>query len=165
MSDQYLIRPLTLEEVRLTSDLGNSIYPLSLNESFESSLSKYLFYPLGSLGLVIDGEIVGYAIGFPWKGDKIVLANFCGPYPEDPDRLYIHDVAIKQEFRRNGHGRDLFKAMIDVGKTAGFRKFSLVAVSNISGRIAASLGFEYRETILYSHGSGAIVMDLDLDKL
>lgn len=53
--------------------------------------------------LVSDDALSGYLLAHPWRrGAPPALDSLIGALPDDPDCLYIHDIAIVPE--RRGHG-------------------------------------------------------------
>jgi hypothetical protein len=60
---------------------------------------KMRLYPDGCRVLAADDGIVGYGLAHPWMQQQIPpLDGFLGQLPDDPDCLYVHDVAVLPEF-------------------------------------------------------------------
>ena len=147
-----MIRNLKKSEIKLASDLADSIYPKELEESFETFENKFLFYPAGFLGYFIDGKLIGYIVGHSWKGNDLVPLNYVIKEIKNPDGFYIHDVAISPEYQGRGYGKELMKAIIELAIKEGFRKFLLVAVNEKSKGMIEKFGFKVSNKLEYSPG-------------
>jgi len=119
------IRKMTIEDLQQVCAIENETFsdPWS-EEDFSNSLQEannaYLLAEL-------DGVIAGY----------------CG-YWGIAGEGYIYNVAVKQEFRRQGLGYQMLKTLIDESADRGITSFTLeVRASNEPAiRLYESLGFE-----------------------
>ena len=119
------IRKMTMEDLQQVCAIENETFsdPWS-EEDFRNSLQEannaYLLAEL-------DGVIAGY----------------CG-YWGIAGEGYIYNVAVKQEFRRQGLGYQMLKTLIDESADRGITSFTLeVRASNEPAiRLYESLGFE-----------------------
>jgi len=119
------IRKMTMEDLQQVCAIENETFsdPWS-EEDFSNSLQEannaYLLAEL-------DGVIAGY----------------CG-YWGIAGEGYIYNVAVKQEFRRQGLGYQMLKTLIDESADRGITSFTLeVRASNEPAiRLYESLGFE-----------------------
>jgi len=159
---EIMIRQLRKKEVKTASDLGDSIYPDELGESLKSFENKFLFYPEGFLGYFVGKKLIGYIIGHPWKGEKVVPLDYLGKFPKNPDCFYVHDVAVNPSYRGKGYGKELVKNIIIVGKKKGFKKFMFVAVNEIVRTLCENHGFVKVADILYGHNVKSYKMMLNI---
>jgi ribosomal protein S18 acetylase RimI-like enzyme len=145
-----MIRPLKENEIKLASDLADEIYPAELEESYETFLNKFSFFPEGFLGVFDQGKLVGYIVGHPWDSRKgVVPLNFKINKVETPNCFYIHDLAVANSYRGKGHGKKLFSELMNLARENGFRKFLLVAVSDKSRAFVEKFGFDFTGKINY----------------
>lgn len=129
-----IIRPLFAEEVERASELADLVYPTDFYESQEVFENKFLFFPLGFLGLFNsdkNSELRGYIIGHPWHGLEPVKLNSPIELKGPADLFYIHDVLISpyECYRGKGHSKELVKSILEIGRNSGFSKFLCVAVN------------------------------------
>jgi hypothetical protein len=93
--------PLTINDLGRVDCIANVIHS-GLPERTEVFSEKIRLFPRGCFKYIYTDRIVGYGISHPWKLFSIPeLDAFLGNCPDNPDCLYIHDVAILQEAR--GH--------------------------------------------------------------
>ena len=80
-----------------------------------------------------------------------------------PDQFYLRVMGVRREFRGQGLGRELFEQQIEMGRSAGFRRFCLhVEPGNTAMlRLNESVGFRtVRES---SSGSGKTLLEMSLE--
>lgn len=146
-----MIRKLKLAEVKLASDLADSVYPHELFESLKTFENKFIFFPDCFLGLFINGKLEGYIVGHPWKGEELVPLNYkFGNNSEEYDCFYLHDIVVSPNYRRKGYGAKLTKAILDIGQKKGFNKFLLVAVNDKSRKMCEKFGFRVIKKVEYA---------------
>jgi ribosomal protein S18 acetylase RimI-like enzyme len=146
-----MIRQITFQEVKTASDLADLVYPSELGESLESFQKRFSFYPPGFLGYFVSDALVGYITGHPWKGNDVVPLNYDFASPvKEPDRFYIHDVAIAAEHRGKLYSKLLFNSLLNKGRYEGFGKFMCVAVSGAGKKLAETFGFGAVAEIQYA---------------
>src|SRR3989344_158639 len=111
----------TAEETKWTSLLESDISEvdkiareihLTLPERREVFSEKLTLFPAGCFKFMFEGKMMGYAFSHPWTLYSVPsLDDFLHTLPENPDCIYIHDVAILPAARgRNAAG--LFIAQI-----------------------------------------------------
>ena len=78
----------------------------ALPEREDVFAEKLRLFPSGCFKLMFEGKMAGYAFSHPWNLYSIPLLNdFLRALPDNPDCLYIHDVAILPTARgRNAAG-------------------------------------------------------------
>lgn len=132
---------------------------------FENRLT---LYPQGCL--VLDeppGGVAGYLIAYPWMwGSAPALNTQIGPLPEEPELIYLHDLALAPEVRGRGATTPALDRLVDQTRQAGLDRIALVAVNNAApfwqrhGFAPAQVpGMEAK---LASYGAGACYMTRQL---
>jgi hypothetical protein len=90
-----------MDDLPIVDDIANTIH-IGLPERTEVFAEKIRLFPRGCLKFVYNNRIAGYGISHPWKRFCIpALDSFLVRFPDNPDCLYVHDVAILPEAR--GH--------------------------------------------------------------
>lgn len=86
----------------------------------------------GCLSLVTAAGVVeGYIVAYPWKGVAApALNSLIGALPDDPDRIYLHDLALKPSARGGGRTREAVEHIVRHARTLGFPLVGLVAVND-----------------------------------
>ena len=143
---EFLVRQIQAEDFEPVWKVGDRAYVPRLPESFECFCSKFRAYPKGCLSCVVRGQIVGYGISHPWKGNCVPLNTVISdagaglPLPEDPDCYYFHDFSILPEFQGKGLGAALASVGFNIALSNGFREIRLVSV-NRSKAFWMKMGF------------------------
>jgi ribosomal protein S18 acetylase RimI-like enzyme len=110
-----------------------------------------------------DEPARGYLIAYPWRVDETPALNtLIGRLPDDPDVLYLHDLALAPEARGAGHAARIVDQLAKQAAQAGWPAITLVAV-NQAAPFWAGLGFQPRDTApmtrkLASYGEDARYM-------
>lgn len=103
-------------------------HPL-MQERAEVFLDKLALFPAGCRVLASSTGVVGYAIAHLWKlGDIPKLDTVIGTALADPNCVYIHDVALRPEARRNGAARAFAEEMAELARRQGLAALALVSV-------------------------------------
>jgi hypothetical protein len=98
--------PLTVADLPIVDYIADTIHT-DLPERTEVFAEKIKLFPQGCFKFVCDNQIAGYGISHPWKLFSIpALDSFLVRCPDDPDCLYIHDVAILQKARGHNAAAD-----------------------------------------------------------
>ncbi|MGA0544918.1 GNAT family N-acetyltransferase [Brevundimonas sp. VNH65] len=89
-------------------------------------------HPAGCFSLAEpDGPVMGYLVGYPWRGTAAPALNtLIDGLPSHPDRLYLHDLALKPEARGGGRTRAAVEALADHARALGLPLMALVAVND-----------------------------------
>ncbi len=89
-----------------------------------------------------DGAIGGYLVAYPYRRNAAPpLNSLIGQIPENPEVIYLHDLALHPDVRGGGHTRAVVERLADQATAAGWPEITLVAVNDASG-FWARLGFE-----------------------
>ncbi|HEY4527141.1 MAG TPA: GNAT family N-acetyltransferase [Candidatus Paceibacterota bacterium] len=165
----------TAEETKWTSllesditevdKIAREIHP-TLPERWEVFAEKLRLFPAGCFKFMFEGKMVGYTFSHPWTLYSIPpLDDFLHTLPENPDCIYIHDVAVLPAAR--GHNAaGLFIAQIS--KVAQKVQIQHLACVSVYGTdvLWARLGFrvvssEEIASKLGSYGDSAKYMVAD----
>jgi GNAT superfamily N-acetyltransferase len=86
----------------------------------------------GCLALAADGgPVEGYIVAYPWKGRAApALNSLIGALPQDPDRVYLHDLALGPRARGGGRTRAAVQRIADHARALGLPLIGLVAVND-----------------------------------
>jgi len=111
----------------------------------------------------IDEEIVGYLLAHSWNSNVPPKLFEELPNKTTGDILYLHDLAVINNARGMGVGKQLSNKLIETAKLQKFKRVLLVAVQE-SERYWFHLGFReiHNVPICVSYGSDAKLMFLDL---
>lgn len=159
-------RPARASDLPAISAIAARIHP-DLPESPEVLAEKMRLYPDGCRVLVADDEIAGYGLSHPWRQHRIPpLDGLLARLPDDADCLYVHDVALRLDFR-GGVVRPYIAEIEELARASGIATLALVSVY-ATRPLRQRLGFrpvtadaELRAK-LASYGEGATYMLRDL---
>jgi predicted N-acetyltransferase YhbS len=155
------VRLLTAADIPSVLDVQREAYDAPLVEDEAVFLERLRVFPTGLFGAISGETLAGYAVCHPWRhGKSVPLNSAVLKIPEDPDCLYIHDVAVRPAFRGVHIGGWLVAAVMEVGIIAGLERFTLTAVQS-SERYWERFGFRPAERIVYAEGVEATVMTMD----
>jgi len=125
-------------------------YPEELWENAAIFREKQRVFPAGAFGWYDDGHLQAYLFVHPWRRHETApLFTETMTLPENPDCLYIHDLAIAPAARGKGAARALVTAAFALAKEQGLEHFSLVAVQE-SESFWRKFGFTPYKTLTYS---------------
>ena len=111
--------------------------------------------------LLVDGKFAGGLVSYDggwheegrrntWVIDGKLIDS--GDVPETTDgEYYLDSLAIVPEFRGNGLWRLLFDDAVEIARSKGFRRVTLICDEDYPklGQLYASYGFEAGDTFLY----------------
>ena len=111
--------------------------------------------------------LLAYFLAMPWmfaNPPELDQPDCC--LPEEPDCLYLHDLAVSPAARGTGAGRALVQAMLSRFEESGLARASLISIQN-SAAFWASHGFVPVQNLTVSlrqklsgYGPGAVYMHL-----
>ncbi|MBN2201326.1 GNAT family N-acetyltransferase, partial [bacterium] len=94
------IRLLTAADIPSVLETQAESYEAALIEHEAVFLERLRVFPAGMLGALSGETLAGYAVCHPWTFGRTVPLNTAGlTLPDNPDCLYIHDVAVRPAFR------------------------------------------------------------------
>jgi ribosomal-protein-alanine N-acetyltransferase len=129
----------------------------SFSDPYPLHLFQYLAHTEPALFLVAveDEKLLGYIIGETEQRVGTLVGH-------------LLSLAVRQEKRRKGIGRQLIEALIEILKKQGCRKLVLeVRVSNYSAKVFyQKQGFREirRSSKYYDNGEDALIMELNLEE-
>src|SRR3989344_2252276 len=103
--DEITWVPLLKSDIQEVDKIAREIHR-ALPEREDVFAEKLRLFPQGCFKLMIEGNMMGYAFSHPWLLYSIPpLNDFLHTLPDNPDCIYIHDVAVLQAARgRNAAG-------------------------------------------------------------
>jgi ribosomal protein S18 acetylase RimI-like enzyme len=120
--------------------------------------NRLALFPAGCL--VVGDPVGGYAIAHPWAGPAPPLGAVLEALPDAPDRLFLHDVALRPELRGRGLVAALVEMLCDVAAARGLSEIRLTAVHGTAPRWVR-LGFAVDGgAVSAGYGDGAVAMRL-----
>ena len=110
-----------------------------------------------------SNEILGYLLAHPWNSDEPPKLFEELPRKSAGDTLYLHDLAVSNNARESGIGKQLSSKLIEVAKLRQFNRVLLVAVQG-SGGYWSKFGFRevHNASICSSYGTNAKLMSLNV---
>jgi hypothetical protein len=120
--------PLTIADLPIVDHIADTVHT-DLPERTEVFAEKLKLFPQGCFKFVYDNQIAGYGISHPWRLFSIpALDSFLVRCPDDPDCLYIHDVAILKKARGHNASGDYMSIMKLVAKRLSIPNIACVSV-------------------------------------
>ncbi len=108
-----------------------------------------------------DAQVAAYLFAFPWlQFQSVALDTLLVRLPDAPDCLYMHDMAIDQDYRGCGIGQALTHTALQCAVQHGFHRVMLTAVQRSMG-YWARFGFkptEGTDAALKTYGTEACLM-------
>jgi hypothetical protein len=159
-------REAALADLAAIGEIAAQIHP-DLPERAEVLAEKMRLYPHGCRVLLSGEAIVGYGISHPWRLHRIPpLDDFLRELPADADCLYVHDVAVRPDFR----GGALLSYITTIATLAWSRGTASLALVSVYGTKALWERFGFKEAAsdtmlrarLASYGETATYMICDL---
>lgn len=118
---------------------------LSFPDHFESRAcfeERQRLAPESCLVLSDPADAVwGYLVAYPFRRNAAPpLNSLIGRIPDDPEVVYLHDLALHPDVRGGGQTRTVVEQLADWADAAGWPLISLVAVNDAAG-FWSRLGF------------------------
>lgn len=122
-------RPMRSGDLPNVVEIADQVHP-DYPESGLVFASRLVLFPAGCFMAEGDGQLLGYCFAHPGKlGDPPPL-NAVVPLPDQPDCLYLHDLALMPEARGQRLGEAMVAMLVDLARAQGFDRIALTAVSN-----------------------------------
>ena len=152
------IRQLTTVDLSQVLRIQAACFLPQLHEREDSFRSKLLLFPQGSLGCFCGLHLAAYVCAFPWRADAVVAFDSSpARLPDQPDAMYVHDLAVAPEFRGKGCASRLIQHVFRLGRSLGYRHYVLVAVQS-SESFWNHYGFVRQASLDYPDGMPAARM-------
>lgn len=126
-------RPMRSEDAATASDVANAIH-LAYPEDPLVVRDRLAVYPQGCFVLADGDRICGYLVCHPWVlGEPPALSVELGALPDNPDCLYLHDIALLASVRGQGHAITALNIVLEQARAGGFPTVFLMAVGDAHG--------------------------------
>jgi GNAT superfamily N-acetyltransferase len=148
------------------ADLANTIH-LSYPEDPAVIHDRLSVYPEGCYLLDDGGDPRGYLVCHPWLLRALPALNSrLGSLPERPDCFYLHDLALDESVRGQGHALTAVEIVLGRARACGLSTILLMAVGNAHA-FWEHVGFRrydsYEEDPSKGYGSEAASYILELE--
>lgn len=141
-------------------------YPELEPESLRVLQSKWVVSPQSCFVLEANERVVGYCLAHPWKLNCPPSLAQVITSIEQPDTLYLHDLALSSKAQGKGAGQAALQKLIRLAQRECYGKLSLVAVQGAS-RYWKKQGFVEQsiDKSLAGYTADACYMVLDIQNL
>ena len=129
MPAPLLVRPARLADLPAILHIQARCYTAIVPESAASMGAKVVAAPDSSFVACRGEHIVAYLLALPWRFDAppCLDAAEC-QLPEQPDTLYLHDLAVAPEARGSGAANALVQAFLATLARLPLPRASLIAI-------------------------------------
>jgi len=129
VSSPLLVRPARLADLPAILHIQARCYTAIVPESAASMGAKVVAAPDSSFVACQGEHIVAYLLALPWRFDAppCLDATECR-LPEQPDTLYLHDLAVAPEARGSGAADALVQAFLAALGRLLLPRASLIAI-------------------------------------
>lgn len=160
-------RPMTTADLEGVVEVAKVSFP-DHPEDLACFANRMDLNPQGCFVLSDDqGGVHGYMVAYPWlRNAAPALNTLIDALPEEPQVVYLHDLALHPSTRGGGYTRPVIEALAEQARSDGYARLSLVAVNNASGFWSRN-GFEVQNPTgmaekLASYGDDARYMEREL---
>lgn len=140
------LRPLTLDDLPAVSAIQKTAFEPLYLEPEEALGSRLTIAPTCCWGAFRGGDLLAYILSHPWPAASPPPLGQALPPPPACDNWFIHDLAIGQQARGLGLGRDLVRAGAGAAQQLGLVRGDLIAVQG-AWSFWAKLGYASPATI------------------
>jgi ribosomal protein S18 acetylase RimI-like enzyme len=120
-----------LADIPAVLEVQAACYTQIVPESLESFVAKLMAAPASCFVAVSERRIVGYLVALPWDfANPPILNQMSCRLPEQPDCLYLHDLAVAPAMRAAGAGSTLVNAFFEQLRQSGLPRASLIAIQD-----------------------------------
>ncbi len=139
-------------------EIEKEAYRPEFFESSDTYRCKMRAFAQGCIGAFDDGHLVGFALSFLQNGAASLPLD-CTDIPpcDNPDTLYIHDVAVRKAYRGRKIADQMIQELFRLARNEGMAHSALVAVQG-SENFWQKFGFVVNERIPYGPGSTGVHM-------
>lgn len=142
MSDHFSIRPMTTSDLANVLEIQSACYTQVEPESEESLRAKLTASPATCFVASLENKVIAYLISLPWQFQSPPALNAATcELKNDPDCLYLHDVAVAPVARGSGVAARLVERFLSCLHALNLGRASLIAVQN-SASYWRKFGFE-----------------------
>jgi len=166
-----IIRPMQRSDLPAILSIQKMVYQSCFHEDFVAFQSKYTVSGDTCFLAEYNGKAAGYVFSLPICGYDLPPLNVeIAALPTNPDRLYLHDMALLPEARGQGLAAGLLQEVIRAARKRHLEHIVLIAVQN-SAAFWNSHGFESNPTAtgklqakLVSYGPEALYMEQRINR-
>ena len=142
-------RPAADGDVDAICEIERRTHP-HLFERPEVHAEKIALFGEGCRILAAGPSTLGYAISYPWRVDDIPATDrLLGALPDEPDCLFIHDVALLPHARGRGAGKAFVQRASALARARNLRWLALVSVYG-THPLWGGMGFAVEEASRFS---------------
>lgn len=134
------LRPMIPDDLPAVLAIQQACYVAAMNESAATLLARLDAAPRHAWVASLGGKVGAYLVGYPSRLGSITELDTPFRVAEQPDCLYLHDLAVAPDFSGLGAGRCLVQHALAAARTEGLGAAALVSVQN-SRDYWAKLGF------------------------
>jgi ribosomal protein S18 acetylase RimI-like enzyme len=164
MKDHYsgAVRPMVEADLRAVLAVQAACYPPEMQEAPEVVLARLRAAPGTTLLACDEVGVCAYVFAYPSLRGKVTPLGAEFTLPENPDTLYIHDLAVAPRALGRGLARRLARQLLERGRAHGLRHAALVSVQD-SRRFWEGFGYRVDAVrppcpALASYPDGALYM-------
>ncbi|MEC3949319.1 GNAT family N-acetyltransferase [Sphingobium sp. HWE2-09] len=151
-------RPMKEADIAAVSTISDAVHG-AYTEGAPIYAERLRLDPAGCWLLAHDGTAMGYCISHPWQGDAPPpLDALLQAIPTQPDRYYLHDLALLPQARGTGAAADAVELVLTQARRAGFKRIALTAVNGAEA-FWRKHGFAPSRKRDAAYGIGSIMMD------
>lgn len=130
-SNTVIVAQMREEDLGSVLEIQAECYTEVEPESFEAHFAKLSASPSTCFVARTSAGICGYILALPWTfDDPPPLDSPACQLPQNPDTLYIHDLALSRRSRGSGAGKALVDAVVARGVALSLPRASLIAVQD-----------------------------------
>lgn len=120
---------MTLDDIPIVDAIGKIVHP-DFPEDITIMENRFALFPQGCFVAKGKDKILGYAISHPSIIGKPAPLDTIITLPENADCLFLHDIALNDEARGLGLGRQIVPLLKTAALLNGFKRLCLVSVNN-----------------------------------
>jgi len=122
-------RPMRASDLSSVNDIADEVH-VNYPESPEIPAERLALYPRGCFVLDLNGRASGYIVSHAWRFGHAPKLNSLLGRIENPDILYLHDLALLPSARGHGLGAGIVKMLSDLARQENLKAICGVAVNN-----------------------------------
>lgn len=129
MSETCHIRSMVYSDLNSAIQVQRQTFSADLCEDLEVFENRFQIFGQYFQVALIDQQVVGYMLCFPWKLGESPVNNekFPAKLPL-PNCFYVHDITLLEQARGFGIAQKMLEMAKDDGRKLGHRYLSLVSV-------------------------------------
>ena len=125
-------RLMTAADIPEVDAIGEVVHP-DFPEDIAVMENRQALFPQGCFVAQGEDKLLGYAISHPSVISEPAPLDTIIKLPENADCLFLHDIALSEDARGLGLGRQIVPLLTKAAKCSGFDRLGLVSVNNSLG--------------------------------